>query len=94
MYKWFQNVAIYCKSCLVFSVGGLFSKCTGSGINSELIINANNILLKVINDNFSMLQFTTVLTFLIHCFTFCVQCLFGSHHCPECTGAHKLKSCA
>jgi len=78
----------------VFSVGSLFSKYTRSGRNSELITNTNNILLKVINDTFSMLQFTTVLTFLLHCFTFCVECLLGGHHPPECTGAHELKSCA
>ena len=33
------------------------------GRNSELIINKNNILLKVIDTNFSMSQFTMVLNF-------------------------------
>jgi hypothetical protein len=78
----------------VFSVGILFSKYTRSGRNSELIINTNNILLKVINDNFGMLQFTAVLAFLLYCFTFCIEYLLGGHHPPECTGAHELESCA
>jgi len=37
---------------------------TGCGRNSELIINKNNILLNVIDTNFSMSQFTMVLNFL------------------------------
>jgi hypothetical protein len=37
---------------------------TGWGRNSELIINKNNILLKVIDTNFSTSQFTVVLDFL------------------------------
>ena len=81
-------------SCLVFSVGSLFSEYTRSGMNSELIVNTNNILLKIINDNFSMLKFPTVLKFLLHCFTFCVQCLLGGHHPLDCTGANDLRSCA
>jgi hypothetical protein len=44
--------------------------CTGSCRNSELIINTNNIFIKVINDNFSMLQFTVVLKLFLHYFTF------------------------
>jgi hypothetical protein len=36
----------------------------------------NNILLHVINDNFSMLQFTIVLKLFLHCFTSCVQRVF------------------
>ena len=66
---------------------------TGYGRNSELIINMNNILLRVLNDNFSTLQFTIVLKFVSHCFTFCLQCLLGGHHPPECTGAHELRNC-
>jgi hypothetical protein len=54
--------------------------CTGSGRKSELNINTINILLRVIKDSFSTLQFTTVLEFVSHCFTFCVQCLSGGHH--------------
>ena len=57
---------------------------TGSGRNSELIINTNNILLKAINENFSTIQFTIALNLFLHCFTFCVQCLLGGHHPPEC----------
>ena len=37
---------------------------TGCGRNSELIINKNNILLKVTDTNFSTSQFTMVLNFL------------------------------
>ena len=66
---------------------------TGCGRNSELIINKNNILLKVIDTNFSISQFTMVLNFFLHSFTFCVQCVLGGHHPPQCTGAHEL-SCA
>jgi hypothetical protein len=66
---------------------------TGCGRNSELIINKNNILLKVIDINFSTSQFTMVLNFFLHGFTFCVQCLLGGHHPPQCTGAHELSSC-
>lgn len=47
---------------------------TGSGINSEIIINTDNILIKVINDNFSMLQFSIVLKMFLNYFTFFVQC--------------------
>jgi hypothetical protein len=47
---------------------------TGSGINSEKIINTDNILIKVINDNFSMLQFSIVLKMFLNYFTFFVQC--------------------
>jgi hypothetical protein len=36
----------------VFNVGSLFTKYIRSGRNSELIINTNNILLKVMNDFF------------------------------------------
>jgi len=36
-------------------------ECTGCGRNSELIINKNNILLKVIDTNFSKSQFTMAL---------------------------------
>ena len=64
---------------------------TGSRRNSELIINTNNIILKVINDNFSTLRFTSVFKVVLHCFTFCVQCLLGGHHPPECTDAHQLR---
>ena len=59
--------------------------------NIELIINKNNILLKVINENFSTLQFTGVLKVVLHCFTFCVLCLLGGHHPPECRGVHELR---
>jgi len=65
-----------------------------SSRNSKLILYTNNILLKVINDKFSTLRFTTVLKFVLHCFTFCVQCLLSGHHSPECTDAHELWSCA
>jgi len=64
------------------------------GRNSELIINRNNILLKVIDTNFSTSQFTVVLNFFLHSFTICVQCLLRGHHPPQCTGAHELRSCA
>jgi len=37
--------------------------CMGCGRNSELIINKNNILLKVIDTNFGTSQFTMVLNF-------------------------------
>jgi len=65
--------------------------CTGCGRNSELIINKNNILLKVIDTNFSTSQFTMVLNFFLHSFTFCVQCLLGGHHPSQCKGAHELR---
>ena len=65
--------------------------CAGSGRNSELTINTNNILLKVISDNFSTLQFTRVLKVVLHCFAFCVQCLLGGYHPPECTGVQELR---
>jgi hypothetical protein len=48
--------------------------CTGSCRNIELIINMNNIFIKVINDNFSMLQITIALKLFLQYFTFCVQC--------------------
>jgi len=67
--------------------------CTGSCRNSELIINMNNILIKIINENFSMLQFTIALKLFLHYFTFCVQSFSGGHHRPECTGAYYLRSC-
>ena len=67
---------------------------TGSGRNSEQIINTNNILLKVINDKFSMLQLVTLFKCVVHCFTFCVHCLLCGHSPPECTGAHELRNCA
>jgi len=51
----------------------------------------NNILLKVINDNFSTLRFTSVLKVVLHCFAFCVHCLLGGHHPPECKDAHELR---
>ena len=68
----------------------------GCGRNSELIINKNNILLKIIDTSFSTSQFTMALNFFffLHSFTFCVQCLLGGHHPPQCTGAHELRSCA
>jgi len=60
----------------------------GCGRNSELIINKNNILLKVTDTNFSTSRFTMVLNlFFLHSFTFCVQYLLGGHHPPQCTGA-------
>ena len=62
--------------------------CTGSCRKSELIINTNNIFIKVINDNFSMLKFTVVLKLFVHYFTFCVQCFSGGHYAPECTSAY------
>jgi hypothetical protein len=71
----------------------VMSECTRCRRNSELIIN-KNILLKVIDTNFSTSQFTMVLNFISHSFTFCVQCLLGGHHPPQCTGAHELRSCA
>jgi hypothetical protein len=67
---------------------------TECGRNSELIINKNNILLEVIDINFSTPQFTVVLNVFLHSFTFCVQYLLGGHHPPQCTGAHELRSCA
>ena len=70
-----------------------FITCSGCGRNSELIINKNNILLKVIDTNFSTSQFTVVLNFFLHSFTFCVQWLLGGHHPPQCTGLHELRSC-
>ena len=75
------------------AVHTLTSSCRGSSRNSELIINMSNILLQVINDNFSMLQFSIVVKLFLHCFTFCVQCLLGGHHPAECTGAHEIRSC-
>jgi hypothetical protein len=45
----------------------------------------NNILLKVINDNFSTLQFNTVLILFLRCLTFCAQCCLVGHHPPECS---------
>jgi hypothetical protein len=48
-----------------------------SGRKSKLIINAHNILLRVINANLSRLQFITVLIFVLHCFTIYVQRLLG-----------------
>jgi hypothetical protein len=42
--------------------------------------NTNNILLRVNNDSFSTLQVASVLEFVLHCFTSCVQCLLGGHH--------------
>jgi hypothetical protein len=62
---------------------------TGSGRNSEVIINTNNTVLKVINDNFSKLQFTNVLKFVLRCFTLLCMMVLGGHHPPECTGAHE-----
>ena len=59
---------------------------TGSSRSTELIINANNIILRVINDNFSALQFTAVFKFVVHCFTCCAQCFVGGHHPHERTG--------
>ena len=59
---------------------------TGSGRSTELIINANNIVLRVINDDFGTLQFTTVLKFVVHCFT-CAQCFVGGRR------IHELGSC-
>jgi len=53
----------------------------------------NNILPKVININFSLLQFSTVLTLFLNFFPFCVQRLLHGHHPPECTGAQELRSC-
>src|SRR5215510_3773604 len=63
---------------------------TRCGRKSELIINKNNILRRVINTNFSMSQFTLVLIVFLHSFTFCVQCLLDGHHPPQFTGAHEL----
>jgi len=57
---------------------------TGCSRNSELLINTNNILLKVININFSMLQVTSVL----HCFY--IVALF----CVQYRGAHEFRTCA
>ena len=62
--------------------------CTGSCRNSELFINTNNIFIKVINDNVSMLQLTTALKLFLHYFNFCIQCFSGGHHPAECTGAY------
>ena len=64
---------------------------TGCAINSELITNKNNILLEVIDTNFSTSQFTMVLHIFLHSFTFCVQCLLGGHHPPQRTGTHSVK---
>jgi hypothetical protein len=62
---------------------------TGSGRSTELIINANNIVLRVINDNFSTLQFATVLKFAVHYFTYCAQWSPPSRM----HRAHELGSC-
>lgn len=56
---------------------------TGCGRNSELLINTNNILLKVININISMLQVTIVL----NCFY--IVALF----CVKYRSAHKFRTC-
>jgi hypothetical protein len=61
--------------------------CTGFCRNSELITNTNNVFINVVNDNFSMLQFTIALKLFVYYFTFCVKCFSGDHHPPECTGA-------
>jgi len=66
---------------------------TGCSRYSELTVNMNNILPKVININFNMLQFTTVLKLFLNFFIFCVKHLLRGHHPPECTGAHELRSC-
>lgn len=52
--------------------------------NSALLISKNNILLKVININFSMLQVTSV----FHCF--CIVALFSVQY----RGAHELRTWA
>jgi hypothetical protein len=44
----------------------------GCGRYGELIINTNNILLKIIIVNFNMLQFTVVFQLVFRCFIFCV----------------------
>jgi hypothetical protein len=56
---------------------GHYTEC---GRNSELIINKNNILLKVIDTSFITSQFTVVLYFFLHGFTFYVQCLNAQAH--------------
>ena len=66
----------------------------GCDRNSELVTNKNNILLKVIDTNFSTSQFTMVLDSFLHSSTFCVQCLLGGHHPTQRTGEHELRSCA
>ena len=44
----------------------IFLYNTGCGRNCELNVNKNNILLKVIDTNFSTSQFTMVLNFFLH----------------------------
>ena len=52
----------------------LFTKtCTGCGRNSELIINKNNILLKIIDTNFTTSQFTMVLNFFLQFHFLCTM---------------------
>ena len=50
-------------TCPVTRVTFHFRHHTGCGRNSELVINKNNILLKVTDINFSTSQFTMVLNF-------------------------------
>jgi hypothetical protein len=47
----------------VHQVGFITHTYTGCGTNSELIINKNNTLLKVIDNSFITSKFTTVFTF-------------------------------
>jgi len=70
-------------------VGIIYLEESGRGRNSELIISTHNILLKVININFSTLKFTTVLKFFYFVLPFMYDAL-GGHHPPECSGAHGL----
>ena len=67
---------------------------TESGRNSEQIINTNDILLKVINGNFSTYNLLPCLNLLYIFSLFVYNCLLGGHSPPECTGAHELRSCA
>jgi len=66
---------------------------TGCDRNSELIINKNNVLLQVIDTNFSTSQFTMVLNFFLHSFHFLCTMSFrwpppSSVH--KCTRVKKL----
>jgi hypothetical protein len=71
-----------------------YSHNIGCGRNSELIINKNNILVKVIGTSFITSQFTLVLNFFYIVSLSVYVCLLGSHRTPQCTGTHQLRSCA
>jgi len=95
---WMISLAVACwalhkYNILLSELGIIYSEESGHGRNSELIISTLNILLKVININFSTLKFTTVLKFFYIVSTFVYDAL-GGHHPPKCSGAHGLWNCA